>query len=755
MDKAGSNTGLTGREASLARRRSIAAGGKSNRTTQGSDQTSTQARQRTSARAERAPRADRIAPASLPPIEQAPKLERSRSRKTAVSQGRARSMQRRERLTRGRPASTAQQASDLKGRTRGLSGRDAAIARRHAIAGVDDGETLRAPSSEASASGRRERAKAAAVSAPAPTLTATSPDRRSRPTRQRGTAANKVGGSRGRMASMARRAAMADRGKTGVEALGGRSRNAAATTLMRNAGVSSREIAKRVREERCEHGKCGNAGPRPSGRTRRQGRTEAGGAPSKVETSETAAGQEVTGTKVGRSARTTGDEPGSCRGVTGTEYMGAELFQEFCGLMPEPAPGRKTGATMTQGGQAMTGSQVGRSARVTGDETGAGRTLTGTPYTAPGPEGAPPKVQQTETFRGRSVTGTSIGRRERMTGNEPGTCQRVTGDEYLGAEQLQAYCKTTPEPTRGPKVGVDATWHGQRVSGSQVGRSHSVTGDELGACEIVTGTAYLGAGNVIEHCGSEAAQAMAARASAPAGTPGAALTGLQPGIGGSLTGAAKGVCQSVTGTPYVGRDQAFAACGEGTAATPGSPDFAQPLDGGSWDAFSVSTPAREAQTQSRTHAVTGTAYEGSANRITGPFNMANDRVTGTEDFRLRRTSVTGSGTSKSAKAPAPIAAPEPETTSEQPRSRITGEGMDGGARITGDDWGRNERVTGTEGTSAFGRNPTRRGTPIGPFAGARAFRDAKDRSAPELNITGSSGSTDRGALVTLSGGARG
>ncbi|WP_342450203.1 CsoS2 family carboxysome shell protein [Thiorhodococcus minor] len=695
--------------------------------------------------------------ASPPPAAPAPKLERTRRRKPVIDAGRKRSIERRERLTQGKRTTGAQPSVDLKARTQGLSGRDAAIARRRAIAGVEETAPQAASASEAApAPSRRERVKAASATLEATPKPKASSERRARPGRARAGNANKVSASRGRMASMARRAAAAERGKTGVEAIGGRSRNAAATTLMRNAGVSSREIAKKVREERCERGKCDTTGPRPTGRARKSARGESAGGPHKVETSETAAGQSVTGTKVGRAKRTTGDEAGSCRSVTGTEYMGAEVFQEFCGFTPEPAPTPKTGATLTAGGQDMTGSQVGRSTKVTGDETGAGRTLTGTPYTAPGPEGAPPKVQQTETYRGRSVTGSLVGRRERMTGNEPGTCQRVTGDEYLGAEQLQTYCKTKPEPNRGPKVGVDATWHGQQVSGTQVGRSKQVTGDEPGSCEIVTGTSYLGAGSVLEHCGPKTAEAMARHASRPSGSPGAALTGLQPGIGGVMTGAAKGECQSVTGTPYVGLDQAFAACGEGAEATPGSPDFPQPIHGGNWDDFSVSTPARVAQTKKAARSVTGTAYDDAPGRITGPFNMANDMVTGTENFRQRGTAVTGSGMAKRPAAAATTPAEEPAPIADEPqRPRITGEGMDGGTRITGDDWGRNERVTGTEGTSSTGRNPTRRGSPMGPFAGARAFRDAQDRDTPELNVTGSSGSTDRGALVTVSGGARG
>jgi len=535
---------------------------------------------------------------------------------------------------------------------------------------------------------------------------------------------------------MARRAATAERGKTGAEAFGGRSRNAAATTLMRNAGVSSREIARRVREERCEHGQCNTSGARPSGRARRGGRGESGGAPPKVEVSKTASGQSLSGTRLGRSRRTTGDEAGSCRSVTGTEYLGAEVFQEFCAIKPEPAPNRRAPHSQTAGGQSMTGTQVGRVPRVTGNESGAGRVLTGTPYTSPAPEGAPPKVGRTQTLSGGQVTGSLTGRRERLTGNEPGTCQRVTGDEYLGAEDLRAFCKSEPSPSRGPKVGVDATWHGQRVSGTLVGPSSRVTGDEAGLCERVTGTTYLGATTVLEHCGLEAAPASAGEAVASASESLSPMLDLAP-------------------------DQALDT--ENQAATPESADFPQPLDGGGWEgpAADQSRPSARLATPAprRARTVTGTAYDDSGNRVTGPFNMASNRVTGTEDFRSRRGALKESDTlesSVSKLAAEGLGAPESDASPARPR--ITGEGMDGGLRITGDDWGRGESVTGTEGRSAVGRNPTRRGAAMGPFAGARAWseqRDTPERGAPEPRITGASGSTERGARVTLSGGARG
>lgn len=540
---------------------------------------------------------------------------------------------------------------------------------------------------------------------------------------------------------MARRAATAERGKTGADSFGGRSRNAAATTLMRNAGVSSREIARRVREERCEHGQCNTSGARPSGRARRSGRGESGGAPPKVEVSETASGQSLSGTRLGRSRRTTGDEAGSCRSVTGTEYLGAEVFQEFCAIKPEPAPNRRAPQSQTAGGQSMTGTQVGRAPKITGNESGAGRMLTGTPYTSPAPEGAPPKVGRTQTLSGGQVTGSLTGRRERLTGNEPGTCQRVTGDEYLGAEDLRAFCKSDPSPSRGPKVGVDATWHGQRVSGTLVGPSSRVTGDEAGLCERVTGTAYLGATTVLEHCALEAAPALAGEASA------SASKSLSPMF-----------------------DQALDTENQDTenqAATPESADFPQPLDGGSWEgpvadqsrqSARLATPAPRRASGARS--VTGTACADSGHRVTGPFNMASNRVTGTEDFRSRHASSKESDANElGLTGSVPVAAPgAPKPDASPTRPRITGEGMDGGLRITGDDWGRGKRVTGTEGRSAVGRNPTRRGAAMGPFAGARAWSeqpDAPEPAAPEPRITGASGGTDRGARVTLSGGARG
>src|SRR5512139_1474676 len=88
-----------------------------------------------------------------------------------------------------------------------------------------------------------------------------------------------------------------------------------------------------VRQRRIEQSLKGrgDAPPcRPCGRIKPE--------PPKVEIGTTLAGSTVTGNQVERTTRVTGNEAGSCRAVTGTEYVGAEQFGEFCGTLPEPAP---------------------------------------------------------------------------------------------------------------------------------------------------------------------------------------------------------------------------------------------------------------------------------------------------------------------------------------------------------------------------------------------------------------------------------
>ncbi|NKN32776.1 CsoS2 family carboxysome shell protein [Marichromatium bheemlicum] len=697
---------LNGRAAAIARRRAQAKGGKR-------------------ATPEVSPAAPAVTPAAGAP--RPPKGERG-----ALPVGRREAMARRQRIAEsGGRALPAPRVRTAPAETR------------------SDGRMRRRAQHVTPASGDEasmgEEQNAHAPSTPPRRVARPTPSRRAR---ARGASVTREARPTGRVLAMARRAAVAGRGKAGLEAIGGRSRDAAATTLMRRAGASSREIARRVREQRCEHGKGGESCPRPSGRLRRQGGARANDGP-RGEVSETARGLAVSGTRLGRARHTTGDEAGACRTVTGTEYLGAELFQEFCGQRSEPPAPMPVASTPA--GQRVTGVRVGRGERVTGDERGAGRSLTGTPYTEPGAEGAPPKVAHDTTLAQRPITGTLLGRGARTTGDEAGACRRITGDEYLGSGHFRQHCEQVPAPEGGAKVGVTPTWRGQRLSGTQVGSAARVTGDAAGRCETVTGSDYLGPLHYQQHCAPEALTAQAARR--PESRPGGAdLSGTQPGIAGPSTGQRRGRCQSITGTPYVGESALAAVCDtavraptEDDAPVEFGDDFPQPLGGGHWQGMVFSRPEGAARATPR---VTGASGGGSA-RITGPFGLSSGVVTGTEEFRARRPS--GAEQPAPGLIPAPVATPEAAV-----RARVTGEGRDGGARITGDDWGRGEHVTGTEGSSASVRNPTRRGGVMGPFAGARALRGQRQsEQAPPLQVTGASGGSERGALVTVSGGARG
>jgi hypothetical protein len=547
--------------------------------------------------------------------------------------------------------------------------------------------------------------------------------------------------SSGRMQALARRRALSGRGKgagNSANSLAGMARQA-------NPRLSGRELAQAVRAQRSSNGGAGERKSAPSGRMRPD--RAAADQPWKVGASETASGQVVTGTKVGRSAKTTGDEPGTCRTVTGTEYMGADIFRAFCQREPTAAP-PKVRMSATGHGNRVTGNEVGRSAKVTGDEPGTCKQITGTEYLSPDlfgsfcavrPEPGPHKVG----------VGTRVGSSARVTGDEPGSCRIVTGDEYIDRGQYeQCGVPARPEPaSRGPST----TLKGQRVSGTQTGRSGKVTGDEPGTCKAITGTPYAGLEQAGDYCAPEQQQEIRARARPLASTPGPVMTGIQPGIDsasrGRLTGAAKGACEPLTGTPYVGADQFAAAC-DTKGALPGDGDFPQPLDAAPWQGFSLNSPARQAfeAAKVRRGAVTGTVYESDRN-ITGPFGMGTGKITGTEQFRFdaRQQGV-------SLLIPeAPSAEPPAGSPAERPR--ITGEGQAAGAKITGDDWERGDRVTGTEGTSARRRNPTRPG-PIGAMPPLERKRN-EEVSSPVSRVTGSAGNTERGALITYSGGARG
>jgi hypothetical protein len=475
--------------------------------------------------------------------------------------------------------------------------------------------------------------------------------------------------------------------------------------------------------------------------------------PAKVGASSTSRGGRVTGTEVGRSEKVTGDETGTCKRVTGTEYMAAEQAGTFCGTAPEPHP-EKAGFGMTARKNQISGSDLTREIDVTGGESGADRAITGSAYTdttrlRSKSGDAPKKVQTRHTSAGGAVSGTPLDRSSKVSGVEQGACKRVTGSDYISAEEFSSFCRA--EPFQPPaKVGVSRTLKGQDVSGTPMGRSASVTGDEYGACKPVTGTAYIGADQYADFCATRVAAEAINRARLGRN---AELTGIQPGPDAKLTGNARGECQNVSGSPYMGEVQQATACGRPAMAThyrARSPETASNAAGITGNSMDALGSRQPGEFSVVSPA--RSAQDSEAQRITGSAYGGTGRITGS----LARATGLVSGTPEfryrdGAEAAPVVVAAAPESTPE----RITGEGRE--RSVTGDAWDRGGRVTGTEGLSAARRNPTQRGEPrgTGQTANARAFRETEHPALAPSRVTGSSGSSMTGAAVTLSGGARG
>ncbi|HQT25179.1 MAG TPA: CsoS2 family carboxysome shell protein [Burkholderiales bacterium] len=444
--------------------------------------------------------------------------------------------------------------------------------------------------------------------------------------------------------------------------------------------------------------------------------------------SETSRGSFVTGSQIGRSVRVTGDESGSCKTVTGTEYLGSERFDEFCqrrGFAERP---EKAVVGSTQGkGMTVTGSDEARASRVTGTEPGSARVITGAQYSDAGAArltiNGPAKVALTHTVAGRPVTGTEVGRSVKVTGDEAGECIQVSGSEYLSNEQFVSLCNSRPQAAPS-KVSESRSRSGQRITGVMATPGPKPTGDEGVGCLLVTGN-----DNYSGQESPASAEVGQGKAYAVSGT---ALEGT-----GRVTGSEIGRLP-ISGTPYANRSQADCGCRHAAQServamqssrfVPREYAAKQPEFEAASAEFSIVSPARQAQGR-----VTGTRY-GSAERITGPGDRASGLVSGTPEFRYRDE-----------------ASPEPVQT---PKG-VTGEGREQGTRITGDDWARGGRVTGTEGMWSKGRNPTLRGESRRMASGARANKEIERPEIESAKVTGSSGNTGKGALITVSGGARG
>ena len=528
-----------------------------------------------------------------------------------------------------------------------------------------------------------------------------------------------------------------------------------------NGTGSGREQA---RARRAEASRYGSAISRPQ----REGRVTH---PPKVVVSPTPGGQRVTGLRIGPGVRVTGDEPGAALPVSGTQYVAAD------GPPPAPAAGTKVGLVRTPKGLVVSGTAVRGNVPITGDEAGEHLRITGeadqkfdddlTPRrdgtyrpaqfprradphgaTAVGTRlGLQPQVAASNgnapwhplenTEGGLPVTGSAVGRSERVTGNEAGVCRPITGDQYQDPASYSTECGsigggTAPaehlnrarmDPVTGGKVTVAQTWGGQVVTGPSVEYRPNVTGDEPGSCRPVSGTPYQGPNTSFGWCepgeGEFAAQRLESR------PEGVAVTGLTTHDR-TVTGTERGQTKSITGSSYYGDMRPAEAAAD---------DWAGAAFPGAW-ARRLAGDERDAATREADNAAPPVSSVPGG--ITGSFAIGDGMVTGNNEFLFR-----------------------PRTNREAKPQAVTGEGRTEGRTITGTEaaWTSHDRVTGTEGYIAAGRNPTEGGGKPHGWAGATKFKDLATPGGPSegaAKVTGRvGGSPKNAARVTVSGGAQG
>jgi hypothetical protein len=347
----------------------------------------------------------------------------------------------------------------------------------------------------------------------------------------------------------------------------------------------------------------------------------------------------VTGTAVGHTAKITGDESGSCHSnITGTEYLSAEHFKDIC-RTEQPVTPRKVTIMSSQDNQPISGTGVGRSSMVTGNEPGSCRSITGSQYFTASDFGdlcnrnGPRKVNSMQTLANETVTGTELSHSPKLTGDDKGVCKPVTGIDYVGASPEGCPVSTPVSPIA--KVLEDQTWRGQPITGSYVGRSQKVTGAEYGECSPISGTPYIGRNQYSNFC--ESTDLLAQKATLPASTSisAIAVTGDRPGANGTaMTGDERGICEPVTGTPYIGADNIAGKCATSERFASRRNTFKEPVLPPPPSDFSIKTPARQAQDRRvANEGITG--YVFSDERITGPVNKAVGLITGTPEFRHR------------------------------------------------------------------------------------------------------------------------
>ena len=343
----------------------------------------------------------------------------------------------------------------------------------------------------------------------------------------------------------------------------------------------------------------------------------------KVGLSRTAGGGIVSGSQVRSKVSVTGDERGGTIAITGEAEQ--NLDDDVTPRASDSAHvSSQFNRQVDPHGHSVFGTNLGRSANSLGSRVRT-REL---------------PIESTEN--GLPITGSAVGRGGRVTGDENGVCRQVTGNQYLTPASSQAECGgsgggTAPaaqlgavrrDPVTGAKVSVAQTWGQQRLTGTHVEHNPSVTGDAVGSCSIITGTPYQGPSTVHGWCDPDAASTAEDRL--PRRLAIAAISGDVPRHSDSVTGTHRGAARDVTGSAYFRESADAPATGadEGLAGLNAR--------------FSVASPQRTAQLRAlAAQASPDTAAASSP--ITGSFAIGRGRVTGNAEFHFRSRAATDPG----------------------------------------------------------------------------------------------------------------
>jgi hypothetical protein len=272
----------------------------------------------------------------------------------------------------------------------------------------------------------------------------------------------------------------------------------------------------------------------------------------KVGVSHTAMGARVSGGELASTPKVTGDAQDLCESVTGTDYVSSERFQSVCGTRPPLTP-NKVSVDSSRKGMTVTGNLMDRAANMTGNEPGTCQRVTGSQYDSSAEKGfcdqRSDKVYQTQTISGNRVSGTEVSGSPKITGDDHGSCAAVTGNDYVSKESFEQRCSHVPMAAA-YKDTVSHTWNNQQISGSQISQSDIVTGDEPGTCNTITGSSYRSREEMSQYCDTAQVQdSSKAMHRAPATQP---VSGQIPSVDSRLNGNfPKGSGQNISGTPYL------------------------------------------------------------------------------------------------------------------------------------------------------------------------------------------------------------